>query len=102
MNRHIVDMTYMKVFFQQQKSGIITLFRDMSLFGEGGYKTFCAPPQDRVKLFSVPLLKGGNFTPLCSAPPPPPRDWSLIKGRGGLQNGRGRACEVLSLRKGGA
>ena len=28
------------------------------------------------------------------------RDWSLIMGRGGLQNGRG-ACEVLPLRKGG-
>ena len=31
------------------------------------------------------------------------RDWSLITGRGGLQNGRGgRAREVLPLRKGGA
>ena len=30
------------------------------------------------------------------------RDWSLFTGRGGLQNGRGRACEVLPLRKGGA
>ena len=30
------------------------------------------------------------------------RDWSLITGRGGLQNGRGGACEVLPLRKGGA
>ena len=29
------------------------------------------------------------------------RDWSLIKGRGGLQNGRGGAREVLPLRKGG-
>ena len=30
------------------------------------------------------------------------RDWSLIKGRGGLQNGRGEgACEVLPLRRGG-
>ena len=34
------------------------------------------------------------------------RDWSLITGRwvgggGGLQNGRGGACAVLSLRKGG-
>ena len=29
------------------------------------------------------------------------RDWSLITGRGGLQNGRGGACEVLPLRKGG-
>ena len=31
------------------------------------------------------------------------RDWSLITGRGGLQNGRrGGAREVLPLRKGGA
>ena len=32
------------------------------------------------------------------------RDWSLITGTGGLQNGRGGggACEVLPLRKGGA
>ena len=30
------------------------------------------------------------------------RDWSLITGRGGLQNGRGGAPEVLPLRKGGA
>ena len=29
------------------------------------------------------------------------KDWSLITGRGGLQNGRGGACEVLPLRKGG-
>ena len=30
------------------------------------------------------------------------RDWSLITGRGGLQNGRGGgAREVLPLRKGG-
>ena len=28
-------------------------------------------------------------------------DWSLITGRGGLQNGRGGAREVLPLRKGG-
>ena len=26
-----------------------------------GSETFCAPPQDRVKLFVPPLLKGGNF-----------------------------------------
>ena len=30
------------------------------------------------------------------------REWSLITGRGGLQNGRGGAREVLPLRKGGA
>ena len=30
------------------------------------------------------------------------RDWSLITGRGGLQNGRGGAREVLPLQKGGA
>ena len=30
------------------------------------------------------------------------RDWSLITGRGGLQNGSGGAREVLPLRKGGA
>ena len=29
------------------------------------------------------------------------RDWSLITGRGGPQNGRGGASEVLPLRKGG-
>ena len=29
------------------------------------------------------------------------REWSLITGRGGLQNGRGGAREVLPLRKGG-
>ena len=29
------------------------------------------------------------------------RDWSLITGRGGLQNGRGGARQVLPLRKGG-
>ena len=29
------------------------------------------------------------------------RDWSLIMGRGWLQNGRGGAREVLPLRKGG-
>ena len=27
------------------------------------------------------------------------RDWSLIMGGGGLQNGKGEACEVLPLRK---
>ena len=30
------------------------------------------------------------------------REWSLITGRGGLQNGRGGAHEVLPLLKGGA
>ena len=30
------------------------------------------------------------------------RDWSLITGKGGLQNGRGGGSEVLPLRKGGA
>ena len=27
-----------------------------------GSETFCAPPQDRVKLFTPPLLKSGNFS----------------------------------------
>ena len=54
-----------------------------------GSETFCAPPpQDRVKLFTPPLLKSGNFsrppynmaktssyrvktTPKLFAPPPP-------------------------------
>ena len=39
-------------------------------YGEGGAtkwenrgsETFCAPPQDRVKLFAPPLLKSGNFS----------------------------------------
>ena len=39
-------------------------------YGEGGatkwenrgFETCCAPPQDRVKLFTPPLLKSGNFS----------------------------------------
>ena len=46
-------------------------------YGEGeatkwenhGSETFCAPPQDREKLFAPPLLKSGNFS--C----PPPTIW---------------------------
>ena len=30
--------------------------------GKSGSETFCAPPQDRVKLFAPPLLKSGNFS----------------------------------------
>ena len=44
-----------------------------------------------------------HFTSSFSANSKPiVREWSLITGRGGLQNGRGGAREVLPLRKGGA
>ena len=43
------------------------LARDWSLFmGKARVRNFLHPPQDRVKLFAPPLLKGGNFL----RPPP--------------------------------
>ena len=35
--------------------------RGATKWGNRGSETFCAPPQDRVKLFTPPLLKSGNF-----------------------------------------
>ena len=46
---------------------------------------------DKETIFCEGYRHGGLF-----------RDWSLITGRGVLQNGRGGAREVLPLRKGGA
>ena len=56
----------------KQFKGFVCSLRDWSLITEGGggatkwenrgSETFCAPPQDRVKLFAPPLLKSGNFS----------------------------------------
>ena len=53
--------------------GPVSYFESKGLvinYGEGGAtkwenrgsETFCAPPQDKVKLFAPPLLKSGNLT----------------------------------------
>ena len=39
-------------------------------------------------------MEDSHYPTICIA-----KDWSLITGRGSIQNGRG-ACEVLPLRKG--
>ena len=59
----------------------------------------------QVKFYTYEKWGGGGrkgFGPVFQSLFQSLREWSLITGRGGLQNGRGGAREVLPLRKGGA
>ena len=55
-------------------------------------KLFVPPPSAWLKLFPPPFFVGVKLhvppLPFCSPPLPVIRDWSLITGRGGLQNGK--------------